>query len=189
MLPRNHPDRIQIAFDDPGLVANAGLILPATLALRLGLPQLVDRRLDLGDAPSRANTGDKIMTLVASALALGYPVQSRPGPAASHSTPSLTAPSATDPTSLPTERPPKLTPSRSASASCHVLSCHLALHSHCRPPPAPPKAPADRRQPPIYPNSSPDHRACNSLTLLPVSSRRPSVSIGGFGLMSRVRRA
>ena len=40
MLPRNHPDRIQIAFDDHRLVANAGLILPATLALRLGLPQL-----------------------------------------------------------------------------------------------------------------------------------------------------
>ena len=39
MLPRNHPDRIQIAFDDHRLVANAGLILPATLALRLGLPQ------------------------------------------------------------------------------------------------------------------------------------------------------
>ena len=38
----------------------------------------------------------------ATALALGYPVQSRPGPAASHSTPSLTAPSATDPTSPPT---------------------------------------------------------------------------------------
>ena len=36
------------------------------------------------------------------ALALGYPVQPRPGPAASHSTPSLTAPSATDPTSPPT---------------------------------------------------------------------------------------
>ena len=35
MLPRNHPDRIQIAFDDHRLVANDGLILPATLALRL----------------------------------------------------------------------------------------------------------------------------------------------------------
>ena len=32
MLPRNHPDRIQIAFDDHRLVANAGLILPVTLA-------------------------------------------------------------------------------------------------------------------------------------------------------------
>ena len=58
MLPRNHPDRIQIAFDDHRLVNNAGLILPATLALHLGLPQLVDRDLDLGDAPGRAHPGD-----------------------------------------------------------------------------------------------------------------------------------
>ncbi len=71
MLPRNQPDRIHIAFDDHRLVANAGLILPATLARRLGWPELVDRRLDLGRAPGRANTGDKMMTLVASALAGG----------------------------------------------------------------------------------------------------------------------
>ena len=71
MLPDDHPDRIQIAFDDHRLVNNAGLILPATLALHLGLPQLVDRRLDLGDAPGRANTGDKMLTLAASALAGG----------------------------------------------------------------------------------------------------------------------
>ena len=71
MLPRNHPDRIRITFDDHRLVANAGLILPATLALHLGLPQLVQQRLDLGDAPGRAKTGDKLMTLVASALAGG----------------------------------------------------------------------------------------------------------------------
>ena len=71
MLPRNHPDRIRIAFDDHRLVANAGLILPATLARRLGLSQLVEQRLDLGRAPGRANPGDKIMTLVASALAGG----------------------------------------------------------------------------------------------------------------------
>ena len=38
------------------------------------------------------------------------------------------------------------------------------------------------RQPPVYSNSSPDHRPCNSLTPLPLSSRRLSVSIGGFGL-------
>ena len=71
MLPRNHPDRIQITFDDRRLVANAGLLLPATLARHLGLPELVQQRLDLGDAPGRANTGDKMMTLVASALAGG----------------------------------------------------------------------------------------------------------------------
>ena len=41
MLPRNHPDRIQITFDDRRLVANAGLLLPATLARHLGLPELV----------------------------------------------------------------------------------------------------------------------------------------------------
>ena len=66
-----HPDRIRIAFDDHRLVSNAGLILPATLALHLGLPQLVEEHLDLGDAPGRANTGDNLMTLVASALAGG----------------------------------------------------------------------------------------------------------------------
>ena len=71
MLPPEHPDRIRVAFDDHRLVANAGLLLPATLALRLGLGELVDRYLDLGSAPGRANTGDKLMTLVASALAGG----------------------------------------------------------------------------------------------------------------------
>ena len=71
MLPRNHPDRIQIAFDDHRLVNNAGLLLPATLAQHVGLRELVDRHLDLGYAPGRANAGDKMLTLVASALAGG----------------------------------------------------------------------------------------------------------------------
>ncbi len=59
MLPRNHPDRIRIAFDEHRLVANARLILPATLARHLGLSQLVQKHLDLGDAPGRANTGTR----------------------------------------------------------------------------------------------------------------------------------
>ena len=71
MLPLEHPDRIQIAFDDHRLVNNAGLLLPATLAEHMGLRELVDRHLDLGDAPGRANAGDKMLTLVASALAGG----------------------------------------------------------------------------------------------------------------------
>ena len=71
MLPQNKPDRIRILFDDHRLVANAGLLLPATLARRLGLRELVDHHLDLGGAPGRANTGDKMLTLVASALAGG----------------------------------------------------------------------------------------------------------------------
>ena len=49
----------------------AGLLLPATLARHLGLRELVDHHLDLGGAPGRANTGDKLMTLVASAMAGG----------------------------------------------------------------------------------------------------------------------
>ena len=52
----------------------------------------------------------------------------------------------------------------------------------------PPKPPADRRQPPIYPNSSPDHRVCYFLTPLPVSSRRPSVD-SGLATLSPVPRS
>ena len=71
MLPRKRPDGILVSFDDHRLVANAGLLLPASLALRLGLGELVDKHVDLGRAPGRANTGDKLLTLVASALAGG----------------------------------------------------------------------------------------------------------------------
>jgi hypothetical protein len=64
-------DRLDTAFDDDRLVAGAGLLLPATLAAHLGLKELVDERLDLGDRPGRANAGDKLLTLVMSALAGG----------------------------------------------------------------------------------------------------------------------
>ena len=57
MLPRNHPDHIHVAFDDHRLVANAGLILPTTLAQHLGLSQLVQQRLDLESWPET----DRIM--------------------------------------------------------------------------------------------------------------------------------
>ena len=71
MLPCNDPDQIQITFDDHRLVANAELLFPVTLAQHLGLRELVDNHVDLGAAPGRANTGDKMLTLVASALAGG----------------------------------------------------------------------------------------------------------------------
>ena len=71
MLPPERLDRIQVAFDDHRLVANAGLLLPVTLAHHLGLGELVDRHVDLGRVPGRANAGDKVLTLVASALAGG----------------------------------------------------------------------------------------------------------------------
>ena len=53
MLPRNHPDRIRITFDDHRLVANARLLLPAILAQHLGLRELVDHHLGLGGAARR----------------------------------------------------------------------------------------------------------------------------------------
>ena len=58
---RSHPNRV----DDHRLVANAGLLLPVTLAQHLGLREVVDSHVDLGDAPGRANPGDKLLTLVA----------------------------------------------------------------------------------------------------------------------------
>ena len=55
--------------------------MPATLARHLGQRELVDHHLDLGGAPGRANTGDKMLTLVASALAggdcIGTPMPAR----------------------------------------------------------------------------------------------------------------
>src|SRR3989304_10265859 len=64
-------DRIAPAFDDDRLGAAAGLLLPATLVQHLGLRELVDEHLDLGAAPGRANVGDKVLTLIGSALAGG----------------------------------------------------------------------------------------------------------------------
>jgi len=64
-------DRLDVAFDGTQLVADAGLLLPATLAAHLGLRKLVDEHLDLGARPGHLNRGDKILTLVMSALAGG----------------------------------------------------------------------------------------------------------------------
>jgi hypothetical protein len=64
-------DRREVTFDDDHLVANAGLMLPATLAQHLGLLDLFDEHVDLGEAKGRANVGHKAMTLIHSALAGG----------------------------------------------------------------------------------------------------------------------
>ena len=64
-------DAIAVTFDDERLVANAGLIVPATLAQRLGLRELFEAHVDLGDAPGRANVGHKAMTVIHSVLAGG----------------------------------------------------------------------------------------------------------------------
>ena len=64
-------DGLDTAFDDDRLVADAGLLLPATLAAHLDLQWLVERHLHLGSAAGRANVGDKLLTLIFSALAGG----------------------------------------------------------------------------------------------------------------------
>src|SRR3989337_1800238 len=64
-------DRLDTAFDDDRLVADAGLLLPATPAPHLGRGELVKKPLDLGAAAGRANVGDKLLTLIFSALAGG----------------------------------------------------------------------------------------------------------------------
>jgi hypothetical protein len=65
------PDQIAVTFDDDHAVADAGLILAASLAEGLVLRELFDARVDLGEAPGAANVGDKAMTLIHSALAGG----------------------------------------------------------------------------------------------------------------------
>jgi hypothetical protein len=60
-----------VAFDDPHTVANAELLLPAALAQRLGLKELIEDHLELGKALGWAHFGDKGMTLVHSLLAGG----------------------------------------------------------------------------------------------------------------------
>ena len=64
------PDATRVVFDDERAVANAGVVLPAVLAGRLGIEALVDRTVDLGDRAGAANPGRKVMTLV-SAMTLG----------------------------------------------------------------------------------------------------------------------
>ena len=64
-------DRVVVTFDDEHAVADAGLVLPATLAQHLELRELIDGSVDLGAAAGRANVGHKAMTLIHSALAGG----------------------------------------------------------------------------------------------------------------------
>jgi hypothetical protein len=66
---QNGLDGVEVAFDDPRAVAQAGLLLPATLAQRLRLEALVDEVVDLGGRPSAARPGRKVMTLVHAILA------------------------------------------------------------------------------------------------------------------------
>jgi hypothetical protein len=57
-------DRLAVSFDDPNLVANAGLLLVGTLVDRLGLERLVNATVRLGDRVGAALPGRKVLTLV-----------------------------------------------------------------------------------------------------------------------------
>jgi len=64
-------DRLVVTFDDPTLVANAGLVLVATLAARLGIEALVNQMVRLGDRRGSFLPGRKVMTLVHAIVAGG----------------------------------------------------------------------------------------------------------------------
>src|SRR5687768_15467812 len=63
-------DRVQVAFDDQRAVSDAGIVLVATLAARLGIEALAERVVRLGDRVGAAHAGRKVMALVY-AMALG----------------------------------------------------------------------------------------------------------------------
>jgi hypothetical protein len=63
-------DAVAVVFDDEPAVVDAGVVLVATLAGRLGMEALVDEHVGLGARAGAGNEGAKVMTLV-SAMALG----------------------------------------------------------------------------------------------------------------------
>ena len=63
-------DGVGVRFDDERVVANAGIVLVATLVARLGIEALVERCVGLGARAGAANPGRKLLALVY-AMALG----------------------------------------------------------------------------------------------------------------------
>jgi hypothetical protein len=63
---------IETTFDEDNLVPHAGLVVPAALAQKLGVAELVDEHVRLpDDAVGRANCGTKAMTVIGAMLAGG----------------------------------------------------------------------------------------------------------------------
>lgn len=62
--------RVETTFDEDNLVPNAGLQVPAALAQKLGVAELVDERVKLPEGVAgRANCGTKAMTVIGAMLA------------------------------------------------------------------------------------------------------------------------
>jgi Transposase DDE domain group 1 len=71
-MPSSHSlNAVVVGFDDDHAVANAGLLLPATLAERLGLEAVIDQLVDLGDRPGAYRPGRKVLTLLHALVAGG----------------------------------------------------------------------------------------------------------------------
>jgi hypothetical protein len=64
------PDSVGAEFDDARLIADAGLVLVATLSRRLGIKQMVDKMVHLGERAGAAHPGRKVLTLI-QAIAAG----------------------------------------------------------------------------------------------------------------------
>jgi len=64
-------DRLGVSFDDEGLVANAGLLLVATLAQRLGIEALVGSTVRMAGLVGGARPGRKVLSLVHTIVAGG----------------------------------------------------------------------------------------------------------------------
>jgi hypothetical protein len=64
-------DRVEVTFDDPNLVANAGLLLTATLVARLELEALINGAVRLVGRVGGARPGRKVLTLVHAMIAGG----------------------------------------------------------------------------------------------------------------------
>jgi hypothetical protein len=60
-----------VSFDDEHVVANAGLLLTATLAERLGIEAVIDQLVDLGERPGGYRPGRKALTVVHALVAGG----------------------------------------------------------------------------------------------------------------------
>ena len=65
MRPVSHGiDRVEVTFDEPGLVANAGLLLVATLVKRLDLEAVIDAMVRIPSKLGGFAPGRKVLTLV-----------------------------------------------------------------------------------------------------------------------------
>lgn len=64
-------DSLRVAFDDERLVSDVGLMLPASLAGRLGVEAMVNEMVDLSGRTGGVSPGPKVMSLVSGMLAGG----------------------------------------------------------------------------------------------------------------------